>query len=228
MVVIGLIGISRSGKDTIAEYLKKFGFNKVIQASLLNECMEPIVKRFNLDTEDRLSTLNPLRMSYRHIREVIGKSFYEEGISLAYTQSVLDAYKAAIPNAAIIVSDVRRVEEIEMLHERYDAKFIHVFRVVEDHLLRQAESHIPQMVSDMRDKGIPILRVLNTSTKEDLYKNVNKALAYYFNLPYIPDISEYGVCQHKHKLQGTASFFYSEGYLKCNECGGYQKIRKPV
>ena len=181
MVVIGLIGISRSGKDTIAEYLKQFGFNQVIQASLLNECMEPIVKRFNLDTEDRLSTLNPLRMSYRHIREVIGKSFYEEGISLAYTQSVLDAYKAAIPNAAIIVSDVRRVEEIEMLHERYDAKFIHVFRVVEDHLLRQVESHIPQMVTDMRNKGIPILRVVNTSTKEDLYQNVNNALAYFYN-----------------------------------------------
>lgn len=228
MVVIGLIGISRSGKDTIAEYLNQFGFNQVIQASLLNECMEPIVKRFNLDTEDKLSTLNPLKMSYRHIRESIGKSFYDEGISLAYTQSVLDAYKANVPNAAVIVSDVRRVEEIEMLHERYDAKFIYVFREVEDHLLRQVESHIPQMVDDMRNRGISILRVLNTSTKEDLYKNVNRVLAYHFNLPYIPDIAEYGVCQHKHELQGTASFFYSEGYLKCNECGGYQKIRKPL
>lgn len=228
MVVIGLIGISRSGKDTIAEYLNQFGFNQVIQASLLNECMEPIVKRFNLDTEDKLSTLNPLKMSYRHIRESIGKSFYDEGISLAYTQSVLDAYKANVPNAAVIVSDVRRVEEIEMLHERYDAKFIYVFREVEDHLLRQVEAHIPQMVDDMRNRGISILRVLNTSTKEDLYKNVNRVLAYHFNLPYIPDIAEYGVCQHKHELQGTASFFYSEGYLKCNECGGYQKIRKPL
>ena len=228
MVVIGLIGISRSGKDTIAEYLKKFGFNQVIQASLLNECMEPIVKRFNLDTKDMLSTLNPLGMSYRYIREAIGKSFYEKGISLAYTQSVLDSYKTTIPNVAVIVSDVRKVEEIEMLHKRYDAKFIHVFRVVEDHLLRQVESHIPQMVSDMRDKGIPILQVVNTSTKEDLYKNVNNALAYYCGLSHIPDISKYGVCQHKHKLQGTASFFYSEGYLKCNECGGYQKIRKPI
>lgn len=36
-------------------------------------------------------------------------------------------------------------------------------------------------------------------------------------------------CKHDHKLQGTGAVFYqSVGLLQCGQCGGWQKIRKPV
>ena len=36
-------------------------------------------------------------------------------------------------------------------------------------------------------------------------------------------------CRHKHKLQGTgAVFFQSIGWLQCNRCKGWQRIRKSI
>lgn len=39
---------------------------------------------------------------------------------------------------------------------------------------------------------------------------------------------QYKPCRHKHKLQGTAIFFQSLGFLICAKCGGQQAIKKPL
>lgn len=38
------------------------------------------------------------------------------------------------------------------------------------------------------------------------------------------------ICQHDHKLFGTAVFYQSSGVgvLQCAECKGWQDIRKPI
>ena len=36
------------------------------------------------------------------------------------------------------------------------------------------------------------------------------------------------VCEHDHKLMGTAVFYQSVGLLQCAECKGWQLIRKPI
>lgn len=41
-------------------------------------------------------------------------------------------------------------------------------------------------------------------------------------------VSGYRRCFHEHKLTGTAVFFQSLGVLQCNDCGGYQAIKKPL
>lgn len=38
----------------------------------------------------------------------------------------------------------------------------------------------------------------------------------------------YKPCRHKHKLQGTAVFFQSLGFLICVRCDGQQAIKKPL
>lgn len=43
------------------------------------------------------------------------------------------------------------------------------------------------------------------------------------------DPSKEKQCRHKHKMQGTgAVFFHSIGWLQCNKCKGWQRIRKLI
>lgn len=41
-------------------------------------------------------------------------------------------------------------------------------------------------------------------------------------------VTGYIQCFHDHQLLETAVFFQSLGVLKCNQCGGYQAIKKPL
>jgi len=125
--LIGIIGKAKSGKDTIAKYLtRKWGFKRVAFADKLKDVCKELygLNDYQLRSQAGKESVFKNGKTIRTILQETG-----DGLRSVYLNVWVDYLCNAIKNEScpIVVSDVRRVNELQSLIE-LDAKIIRIKR----------------------------------------------------------------------------------------------------
>lgn len=170
---IALIGKSRSGKDTIAEYLEdKYGLHNYKFSYGITEIIK---KYFPKDLE------KGVKLRGHYIK--IGQSLREldEDVWVNYTLSKINYLWESLEN--VVISDVRQENEFIRLHKE-GFKFIYVDcdNAIRYKRMKEKGEEMPDAFNNDPDKSVNYLVikyldlmhiVINDGSLEDLYKAVN-------------------------------------------------------
>lgn len=179
--VIGLHGYARSGKDTVAEFLKPHGYQRLAFADRLRECMYALDPIVGCDTHGRLwrlqevvdevgwdeakgVTLSDDGPEIRRLLQVFGTEVGRELLrDSIWVDVVLDQISDADewPEARFVITDVRFPNELEALRKVPGAQLWKINRAG----VNPVNSHVS-------DAGIPDdefdLVIENDGTLQDL------------------------------------------------------------
>lgn len=187
MLIIGISGEKRNGKDTAADYIaEKY---KLKKAPALADPIKEVAKIiFNWDYEklygnekeliDKKYGISPRQFfqffGTDFMQELLPKKFpnYEENIGRNIWVKILIEWIEKHKNErGIIVSDVRMPHEYEALNNKYNYYNI---RIERDEV-EQNSSHY----SEIYIKKLPPFAIIkNNSTLESLFSNIDKVMTY--------------------------------------------------
>lgn len=132
MKIIGLAGPARSGKDTIAMHMERYGYYKMAFADPLRD----MLRALNIPEEyiqDRKEDLIPgLGVSFRHLAQTLGTEWGRNQVAndfwLRLLVSAIDEH--ADDSTYIVITDVRFAEEAKWV--RNNGSLWHVRRPGQD------------------------------------------------------------------------------------------------
>lgn len=176
-MIIGLSGVARSGKDTVADHLvENYGFRKVSFADPIREALYRLNPDIELDGYDmklasavRLLGWEQLKDASSSIRGLMQRMGTEVGREMFGENIWVDtALKSIAPGEKIVITDVRFPNEAEAI-KATGGKLWRVERPG----VGPANDHPSESALD--DYEFPI-KLANEGTLEDLWKKVDLEL----------------------------------------------------
>ena len=176
-MIIGLSGVARSGKDTVADHLiKNYGFTKVsfadpIRESLLrlNPTISVAGHYMSLATAVRLIGWEELKTQSEDIRELMQRMGTEVGREMFYEDIWVDAALNKITSdMKVVIADVRYPNEADAIQKSGGS----LWRI-ERPGIGPANEHPSESALDLYKFRI---RLANDGTLEDLWKKVDLEL----------------------------------------------------
>lgn len=143
MIVLGIAGRARSGKDTVAKYLYDIhGFQKVAFADPIRDMLQVgLGIETHYCTEDKETDIPGIGASYRKLMQTLGTEWGRVRINPDLWIHRLERSLAyADPNERIVVSDVRFDNEAEWVRQR--GHLIHLERNVDNTVRPHASEHV--------------------------------------------------------------------------------------
>ena len=176
-MIIGLVGLAQSGKDTTAEILvRKFGFKQISFAGPLKKISYDIDPLITADKH--LAELvdefgwDHVKVNYpecRRFLQRIGTEGMRKNINDNFWVNLaLDTMKAD-PSSDFVISDMRFVNEYQQIKNAYGDNFV-AWRIQREGLVtmnHSSETEMREIPTDMTIK--------NTGTLEELEVNVSYA-----------------------------------------------------
>lgn len=141
--VIGVVGLARHGKDTVANYLaKKYGFEIISFATALKEIVQIL---FGVTLDSHKTKYFPgWNMTYREILQKVGakmREVHEDVWVRKVTNVILIVKIFGKENRSFVVPDVRYKNEIEAIKE-LEGKLIKIIRTdYESELSKTEQAH---------------------------------------------------------------------------------------
>jgi dephospho-CoA kinase len=168
MFVIGITGLARSGKDTVAGYIsKKYGFQMLV---LSRDTLDPELRKRGLPVTKETEAMLGDELRQKYGRDVLSRRILEK----AKTDK-------------IVVVGFRTPEEAEYIKNRVD-KFhlIEVFAPKEIRVERKSKEDFKDFFKrdslDIKRKGLArvlemtTLKINNDSTLQELHKRVDRVM----------------------------------------------------
>ena len=181
-MIIGILGIKRSGKDTTSDYLvSNYDFNKFTLADPVKEICK-ILFDFNDDQlygnkKDLLD--ENWGTTPRKIFQYLGTDIFRNDIQKIipdignnfWINLLINKYNKIIKlnkNIRIVISDIRFQNEIDKIHE-LGGKIIKIIRPsIENEDIHESEKPILDLRGDFE--------IINNGTLNDLYNNVDQII----------------------------------------------------
>jgi hypothetical protein len=163
MKLIGLTGLPRSGKNTVADYLQdNYGFGQMAWATTLKQAAAVLLKRpvIDMNSGDREAVMPEWGFSIREFLQKVGTEvcrnidpdFWVKRLAMEY-----DAY----PQSNIVITDTRFPNEAAWIRSRGGI----IVEIVRPGTVKSSHAS---------DQGIPADKVIhNTGTIEDLHDSVD-------------------------------------------------------
>jgi hypothetical protein len=174
MRLIGLAGLARSGKDSVANHLvQKHGFHQVAFADPLRDMLE-----FGLGidphylTEDKESLIPWLGVSARHLLQTLGTEWGRGCIRTSFWIDVLthSVQMFGDDTDSIVISDIRFNNEANWVRSR--GQLWHISRPAEDRDI--VNPHSSELgIIPLAGEAI----ITNDGTLDDLLAHVDRVLA---------------------------------------------------
>jgi hypothetical protein len=176
-MIIGLSGVARSGKDTIANYLiEKHGFTRVSFADSIREALVKLNPSIDVDGYSMKLAHAVHILGWERLKEVsqdirglmqrmgteVGREMFGENVWAEV------AFRAIKPDARVVISDLRYPNEAAAITSASGE----IWRI-ERPGVGPANSHASETALDTYN--FPI-KITNDGTIEDLYKTVDSVL----------------------------------------------------
>lgn len=158
---VGFSGKSRSGKSSIAKML-----NTNFQFAFADELKDTIQRVFGLDREQLSRKLPAVRKTLQRFgTEAVRNIFPDAWVTCL--ERKLGRYEKVFPTYGMVVSDIRFLNEAEMLHRR-GYKIVRIFRPGEDFQsnLHSSETELDNLEMDSL--------IVNNGSLEQLQKKADK------------------------------------------------------
>ena len=179
MQLVGITGLPRTGKDTVAEYLEdRYGYEPSSFAFNLKKATQAL---FNLDEFDAFDDtvkdmpIQPWNLSPREMWCALA-----DGVKFKFGDDIfvrLWAHKALLGDAeAVVVSDVRYEMEADMVR-KMGGKIIHLSRPDAPKLAGNVAKHSSNNGVEVREGDAVIV---NDGSLDDLYDKVDNVMGAWF------------------------------------------------
>lgn len=181
-MLIGLLGIKRSGKDTSAEHLvKEYGFRSMAFADPLKSIASTL---FFFNDEQLHGDLKEVTdkewgVTPRHVFQQLGTEIIRnnmgkvipdigENFWVEHTRVKINRIRKEEPNKRIVITDVRFPNEANLIKDK-GGIIIKIIRPA----LKSDDGHASEVQVDEIDADY---NIINDSTIEDLYKKIDNII----------------------------------------------------
>lgn len=176
MVLVGILGKKRAGKDTISDYLeKKYNFNKIAFATPLKEVCKIL---FDFSDEQLYGDLKEVvdpnwGMSPRHMMQYLGTDILRKQIKddmwINIVRNKYLKYTKENKDYRMVISDVRFPNEIKAVHDLSGI----VIKVTRPSINNKDQHESETLIDTINDYDF---EVINDGTMEDLYNKIDKII----------------------------------------------------
>jgi hypothetical protein len=175
-LVIGLIGKSRAGKDTTADYLcSAHGFTKIAVADPLKEAMRAIFAYSREQTDGALKEEIDANWgtSPREMMQFVGTSLFRDTLGAHYPAIGADIWARALASriasasARVVVSDIRFPNEAKVI-ARANGVLVRIVRARV--CASQTDVHISEYAAD---SIVADFELNNNNSRETLFARIN-------------------------------------------------------
>ena len=174
MKVIGICGLKRSGKDTIARYLCKYGYHHMKISQPLKDGIksmfgfsydqmesfkEDVDPYWNVKPREVMQFIGTEMMQYK-IQEImpdIGRKFWVKSI----VTKIKDEEKP------VVLSDLRFLHEVQELKKHFD---VYIIKIVKDDVDSSDVHCSEREYLDIKEDML----IYNNSTIDELFKKIDK------------------------------------------------------
>ena len=177
MVLIGIVGLKRTGKDTMGDYLvKKYGYNKVAFADPIKDILKILFgwdRSFlesNMKDEHSELDIIPRDMMKWIGTDIFQYEIYKKFPNLKIKKNTIwiEAIKNKIKDIdKTVISDVRFLHEVEFIREN-NGILIYID-------MKELNMNLDYDLNTIIRNNINY-RVENKSTKNDFYKNIDNLI----------------------------------------------------
>lgn len=168
--IIGLVARSRSGKDTVADYIiNKYPEINIIKRKLAGPIKNAAKELYGFTDDDLETNVKDIKImqyncSPRDVMVQITKTIMElSGIDF-FTNRL---YNSRSKNEITIIPDIRYDHDIERIHKE-NGIVIKIERNISDIVIYQNENNIEHMEADFT--------IVNNGTLDELYEQINNIL----------------------------------------------------
>jgi len=168
--IIGLVARSRSGKDTVADYIiNKYPEINIIKRKLAGPIKNAAKELYGFNDEDLETNKKDIKIikyncSPRDVMVQITKTIMDLSGTDFFTNRL---YNSRDKNEITIIPDIRYIHDIERIHKE-GGIVIKIERNLNDIVIYQNENNIEHMESDFT--------IVNNGTLDELYDQIDNIL----------------------------------------------------